>query len=124
MRRMGRRRDQATETPLSRRRCDFALRRGAGRAHFPDHSAKSAELRLVAGGSVGGLIAMDMDAHLLKADGVPEFAARPEAASLPLTALAELHANAAMFGGIEATSFKINWKALDRTGRRVLAAWD
>lgn len=63
---------------------------------------------------------MDMDIHLLKADGVPEFTARPQAAALLLTGLAEVHANAAMFGGIESTSFKIKWKQIDKRGRQII----
>lgn len=63
---------------------------------------------------------MDMDAHLLKADGLAEFASRPQAIPLLLTALAEIHANAAMFGGLDSTSFKIKWKHLNKRGRQVL----
>ena len=62
---------------------------------------------------------MDMDIHLLKGDGVPEFAIRPEAATLLLTGLAEVHANAAMFGGIESTSFKMKFKHLKRRGNAI-----
>jgi hypothetical protein len=61
-----------------------------------------------------------MDIHLLKADGVEEFSQRKEAISLILTGLAELHSNAAMFGGIESVSFKIKWKNLNKRGRQVL----
>lgn len=93
-----------------------------GRRHFPDHAAVSKRVWLEAGGDreVGDLIGMDMDAHLLKADGLEEFASRPQAKALLLTALAEIHANASMFGGIESTSFKIKWKHLDKRGRQVL----
>lgn len=93
-----------------------------GRRHFPDHAAVSKRVWLEAGGDqeVGELIGMDMDAHLLKADGLAEFASRPQARALLLTALAEIHANASMFGGIESTSFKIKYKHLDKRGRQVL----
>jgi len=63
---------------------------------------------------------MDMDIHLLKADGIAEFAARPEAISLLLTGLAEIHANAAMFGGIESTSFKIKFKQISKRGKQII----
>lgn len=94
-----------------------------GRRHFPGHAEASRKAWLDTGGNkaIGELIGMDMDAHLLKADAIEEFASRPQAASLLLTALAEIHANAAMFGGIESTSFKIKWKHLDKRGRQVLA---
>ena len=94
-----------------------------GRRHFPGHAEASRKAWLETGGdrAVGDLIGMDMDAHLLKADDLEDFAARPQAASLLLTALAEIHANAAMFGGIESTSFKIKWKHIDKRGRQALA---
>ena len=93
-----------------------------GRQHFPDHARISAEAYLAAGGSqeIAHLIRSDMDIHLLKAEQVPEFATRPEALSLLLAGLAEIHSNARMFGGIESTSFKIKWKHLDKAGRRIL----
>jgi hypothetical protein len=93
-----------------------------GRRHFPDHARVSRETWLCMGGSaeVADLIGMDMDAHLLKDEGVPEFAGRPQARALLLTALAEVHANATMFGGIESVSFKMKWKHLDKRGRAVL----
>lgn len=93
-----------------------------GRRHFPDHTATSKQTWLAAGGSqeIGDLIGMDMDAHLIKADDLEEFALRPQAKALLLTALAEIHANAAMFGGIESISFKIKWKHLDKRGRQVM----
>lgn len=93
-----------------------------GRQHFPDHAAASARLWAAAGGNhqIGRLIAMDMDIHLLKDAGVPEFAQRPEAIGLLLTGLAEIHANAAMFGGQDSISFKSKWKQIDRRGRAIL----
>lgn len=69
---------------------------------------------------IGRLIRMDMDIHLLKAEGLEEFSRRPEAISLLITGLSEIHSNAAMFGGIESTSFKIKWKALDKRGRQLI----
>lgn len=90
-----------------------------GRQHFPNHAQASAEAWLAVGGDeqVARLMAMDMDIHLLKGDGLEEFAGRPEAATLLLTGLCEVHSNAAMFGGIDSTSFKIKHKHLDRRGR-------
>lgn len=93
-----------------------------GKQHFPDHASISRQCWIDHGGSddVGDLIAMDMDFHLLKAGGEIEFAQRPQSATLMITALCELHSNAAMFGGIESTSFKIKWKAANKFGKRVL----
>jgi hypothetical protein len=97
-----------------------------GRQHFPDHARfskqrwqectdDSPEARQIA-----ELIGADMDIHLLKSEGMAEFASRKEAISLLLTGLCEIHSNARMFGGIESTGFKIKWKHLDKTGKRIL----
>ena len=56
-------------------------------------------------------MAMDMDVHTLKSEGIEEFAQRPEAASLLLTGLCEIHSNAQMFGGMESTGFKDQMEA-------------
>lgn len=94
-----------------------------GRRHFPGHAAASEAVWLAMGGSpeAARLMGMDMDAHLLKADGLAEFAARPEAAALLLTALAEVHSNALMFGGTDSDGFKIKAKHLDKRGRQIIA---
>ncbi len=96
-----------------------------GRRHFPEHAQRSAQVWRSLGGDeqVARLMAQDMDAHLLGAQDVPEFAQRPEAASLWLTALAEVHANAEMFGGLDSTSFKAKAKHLDRRGKALVALW-
>lgn len=62
-----------------------------------------------------------MDFHLLKAEDVVQFASNPLAIPLMLTGLAEIHANASMFGGLDSTSFKIKWKHIDKRGRQVLS---
>ena len=97
---------------------------GDGRRRFPGHAEASVAAWLAAGGDpeVGALIGMDMDAHLLRDEGVAAFAARPRARTLLLTALSEVHANASMFGGVGSTSFKMKWKVLDKRGRAVLRA--
>lgn len=93
-----------------------------GKRHFPDHAECSRRTWLDIGGSeeIATLIGQDMDAHLLKDVGVAEFAARPQAIALLLTALCEIHANASMFGGIESVSFKMKWKNLDKRGKAIL----
>lgn len=93
-----------------------------GKRRFPDHAQVSRNTWLSLDGDerIADLIGMDMDAHLLKDEGVAAFAKRPQAVALILTALAEIHANATMFGGIESTSFKIKWKQLDKRGKAIL----
>jgi hypothetical protein len=95
-----------------------------GKRHFPDHARVSREVWLEHGGDPveADLIGMDMDAHLLKDAGVAEFAARPQACTLLMVALCEVHANASLFGGVDTTSFKMKWKQLDRRGKAVLKA--
>lgn len=95
-----------------------------GRQHFPDHAAVSARVWREAGGNeeIAHLIVSDMDIHLLKGEGVEEFANRPEACALLLTGLAEITANASMFGGLESVQFKMKWKNLDKRGRAIVKA--
>lgn len=97
-----------------------------GKRHFPNHAAMSERIwRSVSmDEQIARLIGMDMDIHLLKADGILEFANRPEAATLLLTGLAEIHANASMFGGIDSPSFKIKFKQIERRGRAICKLWD
>ena len=94
-----------------------------GRQHFPGHAEMSARTWLAVGGSpeAAALMGMDMDAHMLKADGVAAFALRPQAVTLLLTALAEVHSNALMFGGTDSDGFKIKAKHLDKRGAQVAA---
>lgn len=93
-----------------------------GRVHFPGHANASEAIWLHVGGDddAARLMGMDMDIHLLKAEGQEAFAARPEAATLLLTGLCEIHANASMFGGIDSTSFKIKWKHIDKRGKQIV----
>lgn len=93
-----------------------------GKQHFPNHAEVSEKVWLDNGGDsqVGRLIRMDMDIHTIKAVHVPEFASRPEAVSLLLTGLAEVHSNAKMFGGIESTSFKIKFGQIDKRGTAII----
>ena len=94
-----------------------------GRAHYPGHANMSERVWLAAGGDAHAarLMAQDMDAHLLRADGQDEFARKADAVTLLLTALAETHSNAAMFGGTDSDGFKIKCKNLDKRGRAVMA---
>lgn len=96
-----------------------------GRRHFGGHAEHSARVWRALGGDdhVARLMSQDMDAHLMSAQEVPAFASRADAASLWLTALAEVHANAEMFGGWESTSFKAKAKHLERRGKALVAYW-
>ncbi len=59
-----------------------------------------------------------MESHTIKAKDLQHFSRDPKiAANLMLTALAEVHANAEMFGGRDSVSFKIKWKQIDQRGR-------
>lgn len=93
-----------------------------GRVHFPNHAEVSAKVWLESTGEadVANLMAKDMDIHLLKGNGVEAFSACPEAATLLLTGLAEITANASMFGGVDSTSFKIKFKNLNRRGKAIV----
>jgi hypothetical protein len=94
----------------------------AGRTHFPNHAQVSAGVWRVNGGSglIAELIQSDMDMHLLKPADAGSYQKLHLAPALLLTALSEIHANAAMFGGIESTSFKIKWKCLNKLGKAFL----
>lgn len=96
-----------------------------GKQHFPNHAESSEQVYLSNFGdqadeTVAYLIRHDMDAHMLKNDGVEAFAKNPTAICQLLAALAEVTSNAAMFGGIESTSFKIKFKQINQRGKAVL----
>jgi hypothetical protein len=97
-----------------------------GRQHFPEHATRSEQEWLNTGGDtrVGRLIGMDMLLHTASADAMVAFAWLPEAASLLMTAFAEIHANASLFGGTESTNFKVKYKHLDRRGKALVRAWE
>lgn len=88
---------------------------------FPNHAEVSYRTWLSVGGSLSAaqLMRMDMLIHTLKAEDVLAFCAQPEAPTLLLAGLAEIHANAELFGGAGSTAFKIKWKHLDRRGRAI-----
>lgn len=99
-----------------------------GKVHFPDHAEVSYEVYKSVFKSmfanvvddVAELIRMDMDIHTMKSEQLSVFAKSPYAVTLIMTGLAEIHSNAAMFGGIDSVSFKIKWKQIDKRGRQVL----
>lgn len=91
-----------------------------GNRHFPDHAKISGQIWRQIGGSEiqAQLIEHDMDIHLLKMEDFDTFKKLPYAETLLITGLCEIHSNAAMFGGIESTSFKIKWKKINKIGKR------
>lgn len=95
-----------------------------GRRHFPGHADASTRVYREtfadeADETVAYLIEHDMDVHLVSAAELPEFIQRPTVFAHLLAGLAEVTSNAAMFGGIESTSFKQKWKRLDQRGRAI-----
>lgn len=96
-----------------------------GRRHYPDHAEHSSRRWREMGGDVrtGELIRNDMVFHLAKGEGIKTLAALPDSPTLLLTAWAEIHANAAMFGGLESESFKIKRKHLIKASKAWMNAW-
>jgi hypothetical protein len=92
-----------------------------GRQHFPNHAQLSASIWRVTDGreAIAELIQRDMDCHLMKPADLEAYSRPDLLPTLLLTALAEIHANAELFGGIDSTSFKIKWKALDKLGKHI-----
>ena len=92
-----------------------------GHRHFPNHAEVSHQVWLKAGGSpqAAKLMKMDMMIHTMKAAEVEEFVSHPEAITLLLVSLAEIHSNAKMFGGIDSTSFKIKWNQINKRGKMI-----
>lgn len=92
-----------------------------GKRHFPDHANVSADIfsKVFNNKQVEDLIRQDMDIHLLKSDDVEEFCKNPNAITLLLTGLSEIHSNCQMFGGIESISFKIKWKSINQRGKQI-----
>lgn len=85
-----------------------------GRRHFPDHAkaSESVATQLGCSDDVTWLIANDMWMHTCSAEDVNRVGLlRHDLIRVQmLVAFAEIHANAAMFGGIQTTSFKIKYK--------------
>ncbi len=97
-----------------------------GKRHFPNHACISGDVYLKLTGDmlVSKLISNDMVLHSSNAEEIDyklenEWTKR-DAFTLLIAALAEIHSNASMFGGIESTSFKIKWKNLDRRGKQIM----
>lgn len=93
-----------------------------GKQHFPNHAQVSYEKYLDVFGNqeIAWYILNDMAFHTLKGEELDSIISDSRAPSLLLTAWAELHANAQMFGGIESTSFKIKRKFLEKNTKSLI----
>ena len=92
-----------------------------GKHRFPNHAEASYHKWLDLGGRLPAarLMRFDMMIHTMKASDLETFISLPEAPTLLIAGLAEIHANANMFGGLDSTSFKIKWKQIDRRGKAI-----
>lgn len=75
---------------------------------------------------IGQLIKRDMEIHTIKAEDISKFCNYAKehidiynSVTLLLVGLAEVSANANLFGGMESESFKTKWKQIDRRGRAI-----
>lgn len=95
-----------------------------GKRHFPNHaevSKKTYGALPNANQIVADLIGNDMVLHTATAEEIKALnLSKRDAYTLLVTALAEVHSNANMFGGIESISFKSKWKKIDRRGNMIL----
>lgn len=96
-----------------------------GKRHFPNHAEISGHVweSLTGNMVVGKLIRNDMVFHLCTASDLADKLDNDwtvqEAVTLFVTAVAEIHSNARMFGGIDSVSFKIKQKQLDKRGNQL-----
>lgn len=92
--------------------------------HFPDHANVSKQVwneSFPGCRDVGDLIGWDMELHSSTADEIKALNwDKKTTFTLLVTALAEIHSNANMFGGIDSTSFKIKWKKINQRGKMLM----
>jgi len=84
-----------------------------GKVHFPSHDqiSKITYESFSDNKIVANLIGLDMVLHTYTVEQIQSLNLSPkDANTLILTAIAELHSNANMFGGTDSTSFKIKYK--------------
>ena len=100
-----------------------------GKRRFPNHAAISKEIWDLVGNNdlVGKLIGEDMAIHTCTAS---EIAVKLESEwscqdsfTLLIASLAEIHANASIFGSIESVSFKIKYKKVEQRGLQICKHW-
>ena len=94
-----------------------------GKQHFPNHAEVSAKIWAETFGdeTIGRLISLDMLLHIGTVEEIlNKNLSKEDYFTLLITALAELHSNAEMFGGIDSVSFKIKWKTIDKRGKMLV----
>lgn len=96
-----------------------------GKNHFPNHAQVSERIYRAlpnCNDDVARLIGLDMLLHTASAEEVNRMKLTiQDAFTLIVTAFAEIHSNASMFGGIDSISFKSKWKKLDRRGKMLVS---
>lgn len=92
-----------------------------GKRHFPNHADISYNIfkQLFDNNIAAELIKHDMDIHLLKSDGIEAFCNNKYHVTSLIVGLAELHSNAAMFGGLTSDSYKIKRKSIFKNGEKI-----
>jgi len=95
-----------------------------GKQHFPNHAQVSAQIlgKIAKNCAVCQLVRDDMDIHILNSEQINskmQMWSSVHAITLLMTALAEIHANAELFGGIQSISFKIKLKTLKKRGLQI-----
>lgn len=93
-----------------------------GKRHFPNHAVASESMWLEMGGdpTIARLMGLDMIFHTETAEQIIERNLDIKMiCTLMLAALAELHANANMFGGIKSESFCIKFKKLEKRAKKI-----
>jgi hypothetical protein len=98
-------------------------------SHFKDHAQISSEIYFELTGDqlVSNLIRWDMFLHTCTSlELESQLSNFPKAFwyTLILTALAELHSNAQMFGGIQSDSFKMKWKKWNQRSRQIFKFYE
>lgn len=94
-----------------------------GKIHYPNHAESSYNYYIKHFPDdviVAELILNDLFFHICSAADLDNSKLSQKTLfSLLLTSLAEIHANAEMFGGIDSISFKTKWKQIDRRGNKL-----
>ena len=100
----------------------FCLVEDENGRHFPNHAEVSKDTWLSFSDNqvVADLIGLDMVLHTTTVAQIKELQLDTQTAmTLIVTAFAEIHSNADMFGGIDSTSFKIKYKKLEKNARNL-----
>jgi hypothetical protein len=95
-----------------------------GKPHYPNHAQASHDYwveHCPDKVTEARLILNDMFFHTCSAEELSNTTLdKKDLYTLLLTALAEIHANAQLFGGIDSTSFKIKYRQIERRGKQLL----